>query len=171
MTEEGWVKQHRAIFSHWVNEDHRAFHLWSYLIAEVNFSEGKTMIEGKMKKVMPGQTITSIDKLSKSVKISWKKTKELIDAFMEDDMIKVKKIGRRGLLITVCNYEKFQSTLNSDRAEVRAKVRTKVKTEVRADVRTEVRQYKKGKKDIKKDKECKESAARADLWGRGDKPE
>lgn len=165
MTDEGWVKQHRSIFKHWVADDHRAFHLWAFLIAEVNYTEGKTMVDGKTIKVNPGQTITSIDKLSKQVKITWKKTKDLIDEFSNDGMIKVKKVGRCGMLLTVCNYEKYQDTMRSEREEQREERRDKRREEQRENDRDKRREYKKDKKDFKKDKEQKKGAPRRlNLW-------
>ena len=169
MTEEGWIKQHRSIFFHWVNEDHRAFHLWSYLIAEVNYVEKKTMIEGDMMTIAIGQTVTSIDQLSKAVGVTWRKTKTLLDAFEKDDMITTEKVGKNGILLTVCNYEEYQSALSKRRAERRTESRAERRTNDRANDRTERTQHKKDKNSTKKtSKENKNSAqgASVDLWGR-----
>lgn len=156
--------------NHWVASDHRAFHLWVYLLMEVNHVTGKTTIDGKMVEVKPGQTITSIDKLSKKIGITWRTVKKIIDDFLVDEMITAEPCGR-GILLTICNYESYQGTLLHDRAKSRAESRAESRTDDRVESRAKGRQYKNNKNnknDIKNNQKNKESAEAPDLgfvWG------
>lgn len=159
--DKGWIKAYRSIKDHWISHDHRAFHLWFYLLMEVNHVESKTKIEGNLTTIKQGQTYTSIDKLSKGVNITWRKTKELLEEFEADEMITITPISH-GILLTVCNYQMYQGTLPQSRAERRENSRT----DSRTDSRAERRQYKKNKNDINNDIEKDKKAAqrRLNLW-------
>ena len=168
--DKGWIKLYRSLSNHWVFSDHRTFHLWVYLLMEANHVKGKTTIDGKMVEVKPGQTLTSIDKLSKKVGITWRTTKKIIDDFLVDEMITVEPIGR-GLLLTICNYSNYQGSLLHDRAESRTESRAESRIESRAESRAEGRQYKNNKNsknDVKNNKKNQEGAPAPDVgfvWG------
>jgi len=64
----GWIKIHRSILNHWLYTEKRKFskfEAWQDLLLNVNFSDAKTIIKGKLYDVKRGQSILSLDSWSK----------------------------------------------------------------------------------------------------------
>ena len=157
MQSKGWVKLWREQFSHEVSERKPWCdgYAWSYLYSQANYKPGVVNFRNQYIPVERGQFITSVLKLSKI--FGWsRKTNELVPNFPPKSGYDDWKSGtnwdqkgtRKGYnrrdnrftMITICNYEKFQSTENENET-----------TDVTTDVTTEAQQ----KHTIKEVKEVK----------------
>ena len=165
--DQGWIKAYRTLKTHWTADDHRAFHLWIYLLLEVNHKEGKTTVDGSFVRIMPGQTLTSYDKMSRETHMTWRVVKNIISAFLDDGMIELKAIGR-GLLLTVCNFEMYQGNSARGTSKTQSKTQSNDRPDDREERRVKRRQYKNIENidnDNNNNKRNKDSAKRrVNLW-------
>ena len=72
----GWIKIHRSITDHWLYNEKRTYsklEAWYDLLLNVNYSDTKTIIKGKLYDVKRGQSIMSLDSWAK--RWNWDKSK------------------------------------------------------------------------------------------------
>lgn len=165
---KGWVKSHRSIMDNWVYEDAKTYKAFMHLCMTVNVKSNTTNFDGNLCTIHPGQRITSVDKLSKELKFTWRITDKILKMLADDDMIQIKKIGK-GIIVTVVNFGKYQS-LSQSRDDSRDDSREHSRDDSRKDSRNDSRQYKKDKNDIdsypENDKRNQEAAKRTGfVWG------
>ena len=157
MQSKGWVKLWREQFGHEVSERKPWCdgYAWSYLYSQANYKPGVANFRNQYIPVERGQFITSVLKLSKVFGWTRKRTKAFLISLQNQEMIDWKsgtnwdqkgtlkgynRRDNRFSIISICNYEKFQSTENEDDT-----------TDVTTDVTTEAQQ----KHTIKEVKEVK----------------
>ncbi|MTI70056.1 MAG: hypothetical protein FH751_07375 [Firmicutes bacterium] len=109
----GWIKLHRELKDHWINEDSRAFHLWINFLMEASHKERKTYINGKVIKLKPGQLVFGRKRWSRELKIDESKIYRTIKLLKESEMIKIDSTNKYSI-ITILNWEKYQKTFNED---------------------------------------------------------
>jgi DNA replication protein DnaD len=133
----------------------------------VNVTEKKTTIDGNFVTVKPGQRITSEKKLAAELEYTWRKTTQLLKEFEDDGMIERQPIGR-GFILTVVNFKKYQSVLESTTASTKSSTFTSTNPST-----TPSKQYKKYIDRLQngKEKPIKESAKRGGWSGKGGRPE
>lgn len=108
---EGWVSIHRQIMDHWIYQEKRVFsrfEAWVDIILRANHADNKFMFGGELIEVKRGQLLTSIRKLCDHWKWSNTKVTQFLK-MLEDDGMLVQKSDTKKTLLTVVNYDKFQS--------------------------------------------------------------
>lgn len=107
----GWISLHRSIEDHWLWETDRAFtrlEAWIDILLMVNHKERKIMIGNDLITVERGQKITSIRKLCERWSWSNSKVKKFLGLLERDEMLIVKSDTKK-TVITVVNYDFYQS--------------------------------------------------------------
>lgn len=119
----GWIKIHRSILNHWLYTEKRKFskfEAWQDLLLNVNFSDAKTIIKGKLYDVKRGQSILSLDSWSK--RWNWDKSsvRRFFNLLEKDNMIIVKSDNITTHL-TICKYEDYQQKENANETQMKHK--------------------------------------------------
>lgn len=110
----GWTKVYRSLDNHWAGEDAISYALFIRLISWANFNDSKRILDGKLATIKRGQLLTSVRELADSFKCDRSTIERRLQAFEQDKMIE-REVRRKGTIITICNYEKFQGQdLNSE---------------------------------------------------------
>jgi hypothetical protein len=106
----GWFALKRGI------HDHRIFHkrpdrffVWTWMIATAAYQDTKQDADGKTVTVKRGQLLTSYRQMSRATGVSVKVVRTLIDRLEAEHAIDT-NTGTGRLRITICNYEKYQSS-------------------------------------------------------------
>jgi hypothetical protein len=106
---QGWISLNREVMSHWVwNCEFSAGQAWVDLLLYANHSPAKLMIKGQLVDIARGQQARSELTLSKSWKWSRSKVRRYLKNLEKDGMINIKS-GHLTTVITICNYDIFQS--------------------------------------------------------------
>lgn len=106
---KGWVSLNREIVDHWVwNCEFSTGQAWADLIIHACHSSSKFMIKGQLIKLRRGQQARSELSLSKSWKWSRNKVRRFLKNLEKDGMV-VHETGHLTSIITICNYDSFQS--------------------------------------------------------------
>ena len=127
MQTKGWVKLWRDQFQHWVSERKPWCdgYAWSYLYARANYKAGIVNFRNQYVPVERGQFLTSMLKLSKTFGWTWRRTRSFLENLQNEEMLlfgfSVKSHitqhntqHNRFLVITILNYERYQSSPDED---------------------------------------------------------
>ena len=119
----GWIKLHRSIQEHWLYTEKRKFskfEAWSDILLTVNFTEGKTIIKGKLIQIKRGESILSLDSWAK--RWGWDKSavRRFLNTLQKDNIIELKNETITTRLI-VCKYDTYQDERNADETQVKRK--------------------------------------------------
>ena len=104
----GWFKLHRSVFDHWVSTDAEAFLLWQFIIGMAAYEPTKIIQLGRLIDLKPGQFLFRGPQLADRLHIDRNKIYRLLALFEQEDMISIKKVGKRYSIITVKNYSVYQ---------------------------------------------------------------
>lgn len=126
-TNKGWVKLWRDQFTHEISEKKPWCdgYAWSYIYSRANFKPKIVNFRNQYITVERGQFITSKRKLQELFGWSQRRTNSFLTSLEVRGMC-TNRVTNRFIVITVCNYEKYQSMTDED-------VRTDVHTDVRTD--------------------------------------
>ena len=114
MANNGWVKLHRSITDHWVWDCEFSYaQAWIDLLIFANHAEKKLTIKGQLITIERGQQARSEVTLSKSWKWSRNKVRRFLKNLENDGMIS-QKTTHLTSIITICNYDDFQSSDTAD---------------------------------------------------------
>lgn len=119
----GWIKIHRSIADHWLYNENRTYsklEAWYDLLMNVNYSDTKTMIKGKLYEVKRGQSIMSLDSWSKRWNWDKSKVRRFLNVLQKDEMIELVSDNITTQL-TICNYESYQGEGNADETRTKRK--------------------------------------------------
>lgn len=106
---QGWISLNRELMNHWVWDcEFSAGQAWVDLLLYANHSQVKLMIKGQLIEVNRGQQARSELTLSKAWKWSRNKVRRFLKNLEKDGMIEIKS-GHLTTVITICNYDSFQS--------------------------------------------------------------
>ena len=107
---KGWVKLWREQFQHWISERKPWCdgYAWSYLYAQANHKAGVVNFRNQYIPIERGQFITSKLKLQEIFGWSWRRTNSFLTALETQAMCAI-RVSNRFIMITICNYEKYQS--------------------------------------------------------------
>ena len=108
----GWIKLHKSIMDNWVWSDAVALRAWLDLLMSVNYVKKKILFDGELISIEKGQIMTSIRKLADKWDCTPRKAGKLLQCFVDDQMIELKKT-KRGTLLTVVNYSIYQDERNT----------------------------------------------------------
>lgn len=105
----GWFAMSRAMFEHpiFTGRPERVA-AWAWIVAMAAWSDTKQDANGKTVAVKRGQLLTSYKQMSKATGVGIQSLRTLIDRLQTDNAIDTDTNTGR-LLITVRNYEKYQS--------------------------------------------------------------
>jgi len=140
---KGWVKLWREQFSHEIS-DRKPWcdgYAWSYIYARANYKAGIVNFRNQYIPVERGQFITSEFKLHELFGWSRRRTNSFLTSLEVRGMCTIRR-NKRFIVITICNYEKYQS--KEDENET---------TDETTDVTTDGQQMDTNKKEKKEKKE------------------
>jgi len=111
MSMEGYILLHRRVLAHYAFENERMSkrEAWIWLLLQASYSPHKTLYKGKIITVDRGQIPTSFRKLSEE----WKWSHNTVGAYLarlEQEGMLTQKTDHGFLVITICNYERYQNT-------------------------------------------------------------
>ena len=103
----GWIKLQRDIMDHWIAQDNEYLAVWVRMLAEANFSDRKTVINGALVEVKRGQLVFGLESYSEKTGVSVRRLRKLLELLESDSMIDRQK-GNKFSLISIVNYAKHQ---------------------------------------------------------------
>ncbi|MCE5175832.1 MAG: hypothetical protein ABFC90_07315 [Bacteroidales bacterium] len=109
----GWISIHRAIQEHWVWQNEKYLKWWFSILLNVNYEAKKFPVGTEMFTCNPGQSFRSIEQWTDLFSCSKKTTIKFFNLLLKDEMILTEIVGkgnRRKHLLTVVNWEKYQTT-------------------------------------------------------------
>jgi hypothetical protein len=100
----GWIRLHRKIVEWQWYQDHNVFRVFLHLLLTARYEDGHSLgIQ-----VSRGQVITGRRKLSGELGLSEKEIRTALDKLERTGEI-AKKTASKYSIITVCNYDEYQS--------------------------------------------------------------
>lgn len=109
----GWICLHRSLLDHWVFTDAQALKAWMHLLLTANHEDKRMFFDGKLITIKRGQHLTSIRKLAESWGCTRRKADSLLNCFIEDQMVTVKR-SNKGTLLTLVNYSVYQNMRDTE---------------------------------------------------------
>lgn len=111
----GYFTLQRALLEHeiWTDEPFNKGAAWVDLIGRANYKKSEKMIGATLVKIPRGQLVTSIRALSRRWSWSQKKVKRFLKTLEDAQMVSVKGTSK-GTYITICNYNVYQLSGDSE---------------------------------------------------------
>lgn len=110
--DHGWVRSHRKLFvNNRTNKfygDHAKAYVFLTLISWANYEEGKTLLKKQQITLKRGQVATSQREILDWTGLSRKVVERCLKTLEMDQAIEQQK-GPHGSVITICNYDSYQS--------------------------------------------------------------
>lgn len=151
MMRTGWFKFYRQIFDNPIcTKDAEHFFVWCYLLAEAQFEEGERVLFQNEEIVLEkGQLLRTITQISNDLHIKEMKVYRILKLLENEKQI-VKRTSNKNTLITVLNWEKYQSCEKQNEEPMKNGCKTDVK-QMKDECKTDVKPsyY---NKEIKNDK-------------------
>lgn len=122
----GWIKIHRCITEHWLYSEKRTYsklEAWYDILLNVNFTDNKVMIKGKLYEVKRGESILSYESWGKRWNWDKSKVRRFFNLLQNDSMIEL-KCDNTTTHLTVCKYESYQGERNADETQTKRKRNT-----------------------------------------------
>jgi hypothetical protein len=119
----GWIKIHRSITDHWLYNEKRTYsklEAWYDLLLNVNYTDAKIVIKGKLYEVKRGQSIMSLDSWAKRWNWDKSKVRRFLVMLQKDEMIELISDNITTQL-TICKYESYQGDGNADETRKKRK--------------------------------------------------
>lgn len=116
----GWIKVNREIADHWIYQDSWKFKCWFDLLLIANHTETKVNIKGKILTCKRGETLRSLDTLSKRWDAEKSGVRRFLKLLEKDNMI-VMKSEQVTTRLTICNYDSYQLDGNASETKVKRK--------------------------------------------------
>lgn len=119
----GWIKIHRSIQDHWLYKEKRSYskyEAWTDILLTVNFTDGKTIIKGKVYEIARGESILSLE--SWSLRWGWDKSKvrRFFNVLQKENMIVIESDNITTRL-KVCKYDDYQDNQHTDETQKKRK--------------------------------------------------
>ena len=112
MTESRWIRWNVATFEHdfFQGEAQTRHGAFMWLVANAAWKTHRIRNKGKMMTLERGQCVAGLEYLAKEWRWGIKKVRRFLSELEAEGMIKKgKSRGHYAQIITICNYEKFQS--------------------------------------------------------------
>ena len=121
--DEGWFKIYRSLINseYWTSEPFSKPQAWVDLIGLANYEDGFIIVHDQRIELKRGDVGWSLKRLAQRWQWSPGKVKRFLKRNELDRQI-VFKTERPSLVISICNYEKFQSKRNADDRQNESKV-------------------------------------------------
>lgn len=150
MSNKGYIKLYRDIQDHWIwQEEYSMAQAWLDLILMANHKNRKIPFNDTIRTIKRGQHLTSVRKLSARWGWGMNKTERFLKLLEADDMIR-KESDRSGTLLTIVNYEVYQSSDTPSNTPTDTPTDTPMNTPT--DTPTELNKNGKNDKNVKNDK-------------------
>lgn len=123
----GWIKIHRSITSHWLYSEKRTYsklEAWYDILLNVNYSDNKVMLKGKLYEVKRGESILSYESWGKRWNWDKSKVRRFFNLLKNDSMIEL-KCDNTTTHLTICKYDSYQGERNTDETPVKLKRNTR----------------------------------------------
>ncbi len=122
---QGWIKVHRSMSDHflWNSEPFSKGQAWLDLLLHANFTDNEILIKGQVVKLARGQQARSEVTLAKHWKWSRNKVRRFLELLKKEGMI-VSETTHLTSIISVCNYDSFQSGDTADGTSIETSVGT-----------------------------------------------
>ena len=141
MANNGWIKIHRSILQNpWMNNAD-VLGAWIYILLNVAYQPTDVVFEGKRITLNPGQGLFKVRQMAKILGVSHSKLNRIIMCFKSESQIETQTTPRN-TLVTVINWEKYQSSETQNETQVEHKRNT-------SGTQTEHLPYYKRNKEIK----------------------
>lgn len=106
MNDKGWIKKHRSVFDWGWFSDDAVYRFFDCCIMDANIEDGEFLGN----KIPRGSFATSYNRMSTRYKMSKMKVKRCINCLKKTGEIRVRSTSKF-TLITIVNYEYYQSTV------------------------------------------------------------
>jgi uncharacterized phage protein (TIGR02220 family) len=113
---EGWISIHRSICNHWIWSDPIKFWRWMDILLTVNHSDAKVNIGLKIIECKRGQSIQSLKTWGDRWRVNKDTARHFLNLLEKDGMIRTESLGNT-TRITVCNYDRYQTSLHGQKTE------------------------------------------------------
>ena len=154
MMRTGWFKFYRRIFDNPIcTKDAEHFFVWCYLLAEAEFEDGERVLFQNEEIVLEkGQLLRTVTQISNDLHIKEMKVYRILKLLENEKQI-VKRTSNKNTLITVLNWEKYQSCEKPNEEQMKNECKTDVK-QMKDECKTDVKPsyYNKEIKNDKNDK-------------------
>ncbi len=115
--DSGWIKIHRSILKNPWMKDAEVIGAWVYILLHVAYQPEDVVFEGKRITLQPGQGLFKMRQVAKILGISRSKLNRTIMLFKSETQIET-QTSPRNTLITVVNWEKYQTTGTQNRTQM-----------------------------------------------------
>ena len=105
---EGWLKLHRALIESAVFSDPEVLKVWIWLLCSVAYESHDVLFMGKVIQLQAGQIATGRKKIAQATDLSESKVYRALNILKNLGNISI-KANNKFSIITVLNWEKFQS--------------------------------------------------------------
>lgn len=109
MSRKGWIKLYRKTFENPICcKDPEYFFVWCWILTHAAYEEKRTLYNGQDTTVNKGEIVTTNKFISSELKISESKVNRILKSLESERQIE-RRPSRRNTLISVLNWEKYQS--------------------------------------------------------------
>lgn len=112
MSEEGFAKSYRSKWENPVFRNLLEAGIWAWMCDTAVWKETKIRFNGELITLQRGQLVTSVRFISKGFCIGEQVTRTFLENIENDEMANTRPT-HRGTLITICNYDKYQTKENA----------------------------------------------------------
>lgn len=128
MLRTGWFKFYRQIFDNPIcTKDAEHFFVWCYLLTEAQHEDGKhALFQNKEIVLERGQLLKTITEIANDLHIKEMKVYRILKLLENEKQI-VKRTSNKNTLITVLNWEKYQSCEKQNEKQMKDECKTDVK--------------------------------------------
>jgi len=124
----GWFKFHRKTFDNPVcNKDPEYFYVWCWILANAKYEEGeRELFKNEDIILQKGQIITTVKEISKELNLSESKVNRILKKLESEKQIE-RQTSTKKTLISVINWEQYQSDEKQNEKQVKNKCKTSEK--------------------------------------------
>lgn len=151
--DNGWIKLHRSIQSHWIYQDAKKLKWWFDMLFMANWEEKKVLVGNTLVTIKRGQLMASNSFLVEKWCVCSSTVRNFLQLLESDNMITQTAYPKYNV-ITICNYDKYQvagETPVDPYAEVKVDPKTYPNaypnTHPKADPNKEYKEYKESKEN------------------------
>lgn len=123
----GWFKFHRQIFDNPIcTKDAEHFLLWCYILSEAKYEDGeRVLFKNEEITLSKGQLLKTTTQIAQELKIKEMKVYRILKLLENEKQI-VKQTSNKNTLITVLNWEKYQSCEEQNEKPMKNQCKTDV---------------------------------------------
>lgn len=115
----GWFKFHRQIFDNPIcTKDAEYFFVWVYILNEAKFEETRDLFKNEEIILAKGQLLTTVKDISTELNINESKVNRILKKLEIEKQIE-RRASNKKTLITVLNWEKYQSDEKQNEKQVK----------------------------------------------------